>query len=232
VPHILERSVLVIEPDRALARQIHHCLSSAGFTIRGPVSTVRDGLDLLERSPADAVVTDLAIVAGDVPLERLSATATGRGVPMIYVSSRADLAALQQAVNGHAAAYVLTPFADRQLVSTVLLAVLTVERTSTSAAARGLTSDQKLRAIAALLNDQPVQEARSPFVGAGPDPFDALSGREREIVELLANGARVVTIAQHLTLSPHTVRNHLKSVFRKLNLRGQHELFAYWRARA
>ena len=58
---------------------------------------------------------------------------------------------------------------------------------------------------------------------------NGLSTREREVVDLLANGARVVTIAQQLQLSPHTVRNHLKSVFRKLNLHGQHELFEYWR---
>jgi DNA-binding NarL/FixJ family response regulator len=233
VPHILDRSVLVIEPDRSVARQVRNCLSSAGFAILGPVSSVQDGLDLFETHPVDAVVTDLTFAAGDVPIDQLSAAAATRGIPVIYVSSRADLSALQQAVNGNAAAYILKPFADRQLVSAVLVAVLTVERTSTAAAGpRVLTSDEKLRAIAALLNDQPLPESCPAGDGADGEPLDTLSVREREIVELLANGARVVTIAQHLTLSPHTVRNHLKSVFRKLNLRGQHELFEYWRARA
>ena len=81
------------------------------------------------------------------------------------------------------------------------------------------TAEQKLRAIAALLSDSPA---------TGDTAEDGLTGREREVVDLLASGARAVTIAQQLGLSPHTVRNHLKSVFRKLNLRGQNELFEYW----
>ena len=231
----LNRSVLVIERDRPVARQIQACLTSAGFSVLGPVATVADGLVLLGQHPIDAIVSDLNVSTDDARVEDLSAAASARAIPVVYASSRADLTALQQAVNGNAAAYILKPFADRQLVSAVLVAVLTVERAGTAAAAaRALTSDEKLRAIAALLNDEPLESSRFQAVPGEvtAEAFDTLSAREREIVDLLANGARVVTIAQHLSLSPHTVRNHLKSVFRKLNLRGQHELFEYCRARA
>lgn len=86
-------------------------------------------------------------------------------------------------------------------------------------------ADAKLRAIAAIVNGADLP--------AGPtDTAVPLTSREREIVDLLANGARVVTIARHLRLSAHTVRNHLKSALRKLNLKGQHELFEYWRRHA
>lgn len=84
------------------------------------------------------------------------------------------------------------------------------------------TAEEKLSAIAAIVNG-------TPAAGASPEIAAALTSREREIVDLLANGARVVTIARHLGLSPHTVRNHLKSALRKLDLKGQHELFEYWR---
>lgn len=231
----LNRTVLVIERDRPVARQIQACLSAAGFSVLGPVATLADGMILLGQHPIDAVVSDLTVSAGDARVEDLSAAASARDIPVVYVSPRADLTALQQAVSGNAAAYILKPFADRQLVSAVLVAVLTVERSGAAAAtARSLTSDEKLRAIAALLNDEPLDSGRLHLVSddAEAEPFDTLSAREREIVDLLANGARVITIAQHLSLSPHTVRNHLKSVFRKLNLRGQHELFEYCRARA
>lgn len=237
VPQTLERSILVVERDRVVARQILNCLTHAGFSILGPLSSIRDAITFLHQHTVDAIVTDLNTTGEDTSVEDLSGLAASRSIPVVYVSSRADFAALQQAVNGNAAAYILKPFADRQLVSSVLVAVLTVERAGAEAnGVRTLSSDEKLRAIAALLNDEPLIDgvrARPPVpaTGAG-EPLDALSGREREIVELLANGARVVTIAQHLALSPHTVRNHLKSVFRKLNLRGQHELFEYWRARA
>ena len=48
-----------------------------------------------------------------------------------------------------------------------------------------------------------------------------LSARERDVVVLLLEGHRVSTIAQRLFLSPHTVRNHLKAIFRKAKVGSQ-----------
>jgi len=56
-----------------------------------------------------------------------------------------------------------------------------------------------------------------------------LSGREKEVVALLLEGRRVPGIASRLTISPHTVRNHLKSIFEKLGVRSQTELVEHVR---
>ena len=53
-----------------------------------------------------------------------------------------------------------------------------------------------------------------------------LSRREREIVTSLVAARPVKQIAKTLNISPHTVRNHLKSSFRKLNVGSQVELVA------
>jgi DNA-binding NarL/FixJ family response regulator len=45
-----------------------------------------------------------------------------------------------------------------------------------------------------------------------------------EIVEALGSGRRVKDIARDLIISTHTVRNHLKAIYRKLNVRSQFEL--------
>ena len=66
----------------------------------------------------------------------------------------------------------------------------------------------------------------------GPDPqlehyrarLSELSDREREVLVYLLEGKRVGTIAQLLYLSEHTVRNHLKSVYRKLGVHSVAEL--------
>ena len=56
-----------------------------------------------------------------------------------------------------------------------------------------------------------------------PDLED-LSPRESEVLALLVGGDRVPAIATRLHISPHTVRNHLKSMFRKLDVGTQSEL--------
>jgi PAS domain S-box-containing protein len=48
-----------------------------------------------------------------------------------------------------------------------------------------------------------------------------LSPREREILGELVAGLRVPAIASKLFISPHTVRNHLKSMYRKLDVPDQ-----------
>ena len=53
---------------------------------------------------------------------------------------------------------------------------------------------------------------------------DQLSRRERDVIRLLRDGLRVPTVAKRLGISESTVRNHLSSIFRKLNVRSQREL--------
>ena len=55
----------------------------------------------------------------------------------------------------------------------------------------------------------------------------ALSRRELQVLQLVAAGADIGTIGRQLMLSPHTVRNHLKGVYRKLGVRGRVEAAAY-----
>jgi len=56
-----------------------------------------------------------------------------------------------------------------------------------------------------------------------------LSPRERDVLEHLLDGHRVSTISQRLEVSEHTVRNHLKSMFRKLGVHSQPELIDFAR---
>jgi DNA-binding NarL/FixJ family response regulator len=54
-------------------------------------------------------------------------------------------------------------------------------------------------------------------------PFPELTDREREVLDLLAQGRRNADIAAHLYLSPKTVSNHLTVIFTKLQVAGRGE---------
>ena len=62
--------------------------------------------------------------------------------------------------------------------------------------------------------------------------LETLSPREAEVLSLLITGDRVPTIAERLHISQHTVRNHLKSMYRKLDVGTQSELIEFIRSLA
>jgi PAS domain S-box-containing protein len=66
----------------------------------------------------------------------------------------------------------------------------------------------------------------SPLNPNHPD-LKLLSPREREVLLLLAAGHRVPVIGKKLFISPHTVRNHLKSIYRKVGVETQAELLEW-----
>jgi DNA-binding CsgD family transcriptional regulator len=68
---------------------------------------------------------------------------------------------------------------------------------------------------AILLDEQPVHASEATLVGAG------LTRREVEVLSLLGSGATNIEIAQHLSLSPWTVKRHLGRIYTKLGVRGR-----------
>lgn len=62
---------------------------------------------------------------------------------------------------------------------------------------------------------------------ASADPYETLTNREREVLQLAAEGHTSPEIAARLFLSPRTVEAHRASLMRKLNLRTQTDLIRY-----
>ena len=62
--------------------------------------------------------------------------------------------------------------------------------------------------------------------GEGQPSLTDLSARERQIALLLIEGGCAKTISRDLSISPGTVRNHIKTVYRKLGIHSQVELMA------
>ncbi len=86
-------------------------------------------------------------------------------------------------------------------------------------AGQGLETLQRIEGLSGGTN------GREAGVSSGPEiTLDGLSKREREIVETLLGEGSVTGVATTLHISLHTVRNHLKSIFRKLGVHSQVEL--------
>ncbi|HEU5324816.1 MAG TPA: response regulator transcription factor [Candidatus Limnocylindria bacterium] len=119
---------------------------------------------------------------------------------------------------------VLTMFEDDELVAAAM-----------RAGARGYLlkdagREELRRAVAAAASGQAIFSASvahrlTSLVGASPapPPFPELTPRERDVLELMAQGRLNADIAQRLGLSEKTVRNQVSVIFSKLEVLGRPE---------
>jgi two-component system response regulator NreC len=76
------------------------------------------------------------------------------------------------------------------------------------------------------------QSATQPSVAADGEEaavigLDVLSLRERQVLELVANGLNNQQIGQHLALSPKTIARHRERIMHKLNMHSRTELVRF-----
>jgi PAS domain S-box-containing protein len=70
-------------------------------------------------------------------------------------------------------------------------------------------------------------DSRRPRSGpVGVDPQPRLTPRQREVLGMIASGLSTAEIAAQLTISPETVRNHLRSLFSELDVHTRLEALA------
>ncbi|MGY1780828.1 response regulator [Geodermatophilus sp. SYSU D01036] len=160
-----------------------------------------DGAELLAlvaRTAPDVVLTDLAMprLPGIAAIDELTRRRPGLGV--LVLTMHEDDASLFGALRAGARGYLLKG-ADAGEIVRAVLAVADGDAVYGGAVAR--------RVVDALTG--PV--ARAPA-------FPELTGREREVLELLAAGLPTGQIARRLSLSDKTVRNHVSAVLTKLQV--------------
>ncbi len=93
--------------------------------------------------------------------------------------------------------------------------------------------DQVISAVTALVRHQPYfsscvsETLLDRYTSAAPSQGDGLTARERQIVQLIAEGYSNKKIAIMLEISVKTVESHRSTVLRKLNIRCAADLVRY-----
>lgn len=98
---------------------------------------------------------------------------------------------------------------------------------------KGAEGEETLRAIRAVAHGESIFSPSiahrlmnyfsNPQAATPASIFPTLTGREREILTLIAQGFTNNTIAERLYLSPKTVRNQVSTIFDKLQVAGRAE---------
>ncbi|HEV2769224.1 MAG TPA: response regulator transcription factor [Solirubrobacteraceae bacterium] len=175
------------------------------------VAEVQDGAEAVQRALADDV--DLVIL--DISMPRMTGLQAAReltrrrpGLRVLLLSMHDNEQYFFEALKAGACGYVLKSAADRELVE------------GCRAAMRGEPFVHP-GAVAALIKD---------FLGRaqrGEDVGDPLSGRELEVIKLVAEAYTNEEIAQALVISVKTVERHRANIMEKLGMRDRVQLTRY-----
>jgi len=131
-------------------------------------------------------------------------------VHVLILSMHADEAYITQALQAGAGGYLLKDSADTDLIHAV--ASIAEGQSFFSPAAAKVVLDNYVR-----------QLAQKGIV----DRYEALSEREREVFQLVAEGRSNKEIAELLSISPTTVETHRAHVLQKLDVHSTAELVLY-----
>jgi DNA-binding NarL/FixJ family response regulator len=225
--------VLVASGDPGLLADLKRSLGSMRLEV-SVTDTAPAAIDLAWRFKPAAIVVDVELASPSLDLRFVEMAASRPRAAVVLVTGRNDSRTIAAVARRGDCAVLRRPLDARQFELTMLVALERrvqgsgpVETRASESTAPGPTAEplfqEVLQRIAAELRRAGVIESGAPA------PCPLLSGlrpREQEVVGLLVRHYRVPAIASELGISPQTVRNHLKRVFRQLGVHSQQELLA------
>jgi DNA-binding NarL/FixJ family response regulator len=196
----------MLADDAVLFREgLARILAEAGFTVTGQAGDGPALLRLIRADPPDVAVLDLRMPPG------FSAEGIDTAAAIRATAPGVGLMLLSQYVEVHHALRLMNDFDAG-------VGYLLKDRVSDLAA---FGTDVRRVARGEIVVD-PELVARLVARRRERDPLDALSGRERVVLALMAQGLSNAAVAADLHLAVKTVEAHVTSIFTKLGLL-QHE---------
>jgi DNA-binding NarL/FixJ family response regulator len=178
------------------------------------VGAARDGLEaveLAEKLRPDVILLDISMpgLSGLAAMKQITKRAPQTRV--LVLSASADRNDVRLALQRGASGYLLKSCRRAELSHAVRVA-----------ASGGTYLSQQLADDEAVYG---FEEAASDH--EAPSAEDALTDREREVLQLTAEGCTSREASERLSISPRTVENHLANVMRKLGVHTRAELAVY-----
>ena len=202
---------IVIVDDHALVRLGLTTLinDQPNMQVVGEAGSGAEALRMIERHQPDVVLMDIRM-PGESGIEATSAILSRfPRTRVVILTSFADDELVLRAIQAGAAGYVLKQADNQDLLRAI------------NAAAQGEASLDPATTARLL------QQVREFGRKVDNDAFNALSEREMQVLAEVARGKKNAEIAEALSLSEKTVRNHVSTILEKLNLSNRVELATY-----
>lgn len=181
----------------------------SGMEVVGEAADGREAVRLAAELQPDIVIMDIAMPLLN-GLQAAHVIRENAGAGVIFLSMHTDESYILKALDAGARGYLLKDKADEDIESAIR-AVAVGKPFFSPAIARTLLEDD-----VRLMRKQRAQ-----------DSYDLLTERERETLQLLAEGKSNKEAAAVLNLSPYTVETHRANLMQKLGLHNTAEIVLY-----
>jgi two-component system response regulator NreC len=203
--------VVLVDDHTVVRKGLRSILESEeGIEVVGEAGDGRHAVELVERVRPHVVVMDVALpeLNGIEALRQI--TRRTEGVRVLVLSMHGDGVYVQQALRAGARGYVLKDSAGFELVQAV----------------------RALREGGSFFSPPVSRVMLSGYLGdaeaaPGDDLFARLTAREREVLQLIAEGKTNKEIAHVLAISTNTTETHRKHIMEKLELHNTAELVRF-----
>jgi DNA-binding NarL/FixJ family response regulator len=205
---------LLIVDDHPIWRDAVAChLAELGFPVVGTAGTAAQAVRIAAAVRPDVVLLDLNLPdlgGAEVTARLLDAQPQIR---VLILSASAEQQDVLDAVTAGASGYVLKSAELSELAAAV----------AATAAGRAVFTP----GLAGLVLGEYRRLAAHPDAAADRPAVPELTGRETEVLRLVATGLTYPQIAGRLGLSPRTVQNHVQNTLTKLQLNNKAQLVRY-----
>jgi DNA-binding NarL/FixJ family response regulator len=188
--------LVLIDDHEALRGGLEIMLNNAGFEVVGAAGNMAAGIDLVDHARPDVAIVDIGMPDGNGIDLTKALLERHPDLAVVLYTGDADAELLYEGLDSGARGYVLKAGSMDELLGAIR-----------QVANGGSYVDPRLDRI--LLS--PRATARVP----------QLSPREREIMNLMAEGMTAEQIGAKITVSIETVRTHVRNVIRKLQARNR-----------
>lgn len=208
----MEKLRVLLVDDHTVVRQgLRRILASDDqIEIVGEAGDGRSALEVAERTHPHVVVMDVALPELNGIEATRQLTKRLPGVRVLMLTMHSDDVYVRQSLKAGARGYVLKDSEDLDVIKAVK--------------AVGAGGSFFSPSISSVVLSGYLGEAPG---GRGDDPLERLTDREREVLQLIAEGKTNKEIAVALSLSVNTVETHRKHLMEKLDLHNTAELVRF-----
>ncbi|MGE0361996.1 MAG: response regulator [Vicinamibacterales bacterium] len=197
--------ILIVEDDPTFRQRFADIVGSCPrFALVAAVGTCAEARAALGRGPVDVLLCDLGLPDGDGADVVREARRLHPSLDAMVVTVFGDDAHVMRSLEAGATGYLLKDSLPDDFIATIEL----------------------LRAGGSPIHPTIARRVLQRFTAVSRRPVETtvtLSDREREVLALVSKGYRVPEIAALLTISPHTVSSHIKSIYNKLEVSSRGE---------